>query len=128
MPKRLAAVTILVREYDEAIAFFTGPLGFALVEDSPRGPGKRWVVCSPEGGTANVLLARAVTDEQRAHVGQQAGGRVAFFLHTDNIDSDVARMRAAGVEFVESPRAEPYGKVVVFRDLYGNRWDLIEPT
>ena len=128
MSKRIAAVTILVRDYDEAIAFFTQALGFALVEDAPRGPGKRWVVCSPGAGGANVLLARAITDEQLAQVGKQGGGRVAFFLHTDAFDADVATMRASGVGFVEPPRSEAYGKVVVFRDCYGNRWDLIEPA
>ncbi|MGE4072586.1 MAG: VOC family protein [Lysobacterales bacterium] len=122
---KLALTALLVRDYDEAIAFFTGVLGFALVSDEPRGEGKRWVVVAPAEGGA-LLLARAVTDEQRAAVGRQSGGRVGWFLHVDDFQADYARLRAAGVRFCEEPRHEPYGWVVVFEDLYGNRWDLLQ--
>lgn len=125
---RIAAVTYLVRDYDEAIEFFTGKLGFVLAEDSPLGDGKRWVVVAPaaSGGTS-LLLAKAATPEQRAQVGNQAGGRVFLFLHTDAFRRDFERMRAAGVVFLEEPREEPYGTVAVFQDLHGNKWDLLEP-
>jgi catechol 2,3-dioxygenase-like lactoylglutathione lyase family enzyme len=122
---KLALTALLVRDYDEAIAFFTRALGFELVSDEARGDGKRWVVVAPaEGG--GLLLARAVSDEQRAAVGLQTGGRVGWFLHADDFQADYARMRAAGVRFCEEPRHEPYGWVVVFEDLYGNRWDLLQ--
>jgi catechol 2,3-dioxygenase-like lactoylglutathione lyase family enzyme len=129
MDQYLAAVTVVVRDYDEAIAWYTGALGFALVEDTPMGGGKRWVRVAPASGTrgAALLLARAVDDAQRAAVGNQAGGRVAFFLYTDDFDRDHAAMTSYGVRFVGAPRDEPYGRVVVFEDLYGNRWDFIEP-
>lgn len=126
----LAAVALVVREYDEAIAFFTQALGFALVEDTPLGDGKRWVVLAPGGeGSAGcrLLLARATSDTQREAVGRHAGGRVGWFLHTDDFDASLQRLRAHGVRLTEAPRQEPYGRVVVFLDLYGNRWDLIEP-
>ncbi|MFE3209607.1 VOC family protein [Streptomyces niveus] len=125
---RIALVTLVVRDYDEAIAFYTGPLGFELVEDTNRGDGSRWVVVRPRGGEAALLLARAADDTQRATVGAQTGGRVGFFLHTDDFARDHARMTAAGVRFLEEPRHEPYGSVAVFEDLYGNRWDLLQPT
>ncbi|MFD9872396.1 VOC family protein [Streptomyces niveus] len=125
---RIALVTLVVRDYDEAIAFYTGPLGFELVEDTNRGDGSRWVVVGPRGGVAALLLARAADDTQRATVGAQTGGRVGFFLHTDDFARDHARMTAAGVRFLEEPRHEPYGSVAVFEDLYGNRWDLLQPT
>ncbi|MFC9605921.1 VOC family protein [Streptomyces niveus] len=124
----IALVTLVVRDYDEAIAFYTGPLGFELVEDTDRGDGSRWVVVRPRGGEASLLLARAGDDDQRASVGAQTGGRVGFFLHTDDFARDHARMTAAGVRFLEEPRHEPYGSVAVFEDLYGNRWDLLQPT
>jgi catechol 2,3-dioxygenase-like lactoylglutathione lyase family enzyme len=124
----LGLVSLVVRDYDEAIAFFVDALGFALVEDTPMGKEKRWVVVAPPGSReSRLLLARASTADERARVGNQAGGRVFLFLHTDNFASDYERMRAAGVRFVESPRDESYGTVVVFEDLYGNRWDLVEP-
>ena len=127
MTEALACVTLEVREYDEAIAYFTGSLGFRLLEDSPRGPQKRWVVVSPPGSTgASLLLARAATPEQERCVGNQTGGRVGFFLRTDDFPRTYDALRARGVRFVESPRSEPYGQVVVFEDLYGNRWDLLE--
>ena len=122
---RLGAVSLLVRDYDEAIAFYVGALGFDLSEDTDMGGGKRWVrVGGRDGG--ELLLARATSPEQTAAVGKEAGGRVAFFVHTRAFDRDYARMLAAGVKFAETPRNEVYGRVVVFADLYGNRWDLIE--
>jgi catechol 2,3-dioxygenase-like lactoylglutathione lyase family enzyme len=121
-------VTLLVRDYDEAIDFYTRVLRFDLVEDTPLSPTKRWVVVRPGGGGADLLLARATSPEQIAAIGQQAGGRVGFFLHTDDFGGDHAHLRAHGVRFAEeAPRDEPYGRVIVFHDLYGNRWDLIGP-
>jgi catechol 2,3-dioxygenase-like lactoylglutathione lyase family enzyme len=127
MKHDLVAVTIVVRDYDEAIDWYVGKLGFELVEDTPMGGDKRWVRVAPRGDGAALLLARAATDDQRAAVGRQTGGRVAFFLHTDDFARDHAAMTRAGVTFVEAPRDEPYGRVAVFEDLYGNRWDLIQP-
>lgn len=125
----LGAIAFLVHDYDEAIAFFTGALGFRLVEDTPQGDGKRWVTVAPRGADGTrLLLARAVNDEQRAAVGKQGGGRVLLFLQTDDFAGDHARMREHGVHFREEPRHEPYGTVVVFDDLYGNGWDLIQPA
>jgi len=124
--KRLALTTLVVRDYDEAIAFFTDVVGLRLLENNDVGGGKRWVVVAPEAG-GSLLLARAANAEQSARVGDQTGGRVGFFLHTDDFAGDYARMQAANVRFVEAPRQEKYGRVVVFLDLYGNRWDLIEP-
>jgi catechol 2,3-dioxygenase-like lactoylglutathione lyase family enzyme len=124
---RLGLVTYLVRDYDEAIAWFRGALGFALVEDRALEDGKRWVVMAPHHGEgAHLLLARAVGPLQTARIGDQAGGRVFLFLYTDDIARDRARMSDAGVAFVEPIREEPYGRVCVFTDLYGSRWDLIE--
>jgi len=126
--QRLATVTLLVRDYDEAIAWYTRALNFTLAEDTNLGNGKRWVVLKPEGdGDAQLLLARAAGPEQAARVGDQTGGRVAFFLETDDFAARHAAMARAGVAFIEPPRHEPYGTVAVFRDLYGNLWDLIEP-
>ena len=125
---RIAAVSLLVRDYDEAIAFYVGNLGFDLSENTDMGGGRRWVRVTPKGGDASLLLARAATDEQKAAVGDQAGGRVWLFLETDDFDRDHAAFTAAGVRFREAPRLEPYGKVAVFEDLYGNAWDLIQPT
>lgn len=128
MPQEIAAFAYLVRDYDEAIAWFTGVLGFVLLEDTPRGPGKRWVRVAPRGGRGTaLLLARAATPEQEAQVGRQGGGRVWLFLHTDDFARDHAAMKAAGVVFAEAPRHEDYGTVAVFSDLYGNKWDLLEP-
>lgn len=130
--RRIALVTLVVADYDEAIRFYTEALGFRLVEDAPRPDGSRWVVVEPggegPGGAGALLLARAKGEEQRARVGDQTGGRVGFFLHTDDFARDHARMRAAGVTFLEEPRHEPYGTVAVFQDLYGNRWDLLQPA
>jgi catechol 2,3-dioxygenase-like lactoylglutathione lyase family enzyme len=120
-------VTLVVRDYDEALAFFTDALGFAVIENTPMGGGKRWVVVAPPGGRgAGLLLAQAATPEQVDHVGNQTGGRVAFFLHTDDFWRDYRRMQAHGVRFAEEPRQEVYGTVVVFYDIYGNKWDLVQ--
>lgn len=117
-------VTLLVRDYDEAIEWFTMALGFQVRADEQRADDRRWVVVAGEEG-AGLLLARASRPAERTQIGRQAGGRVGFFLHTEDFDRDYARMRDAGVEFLERPRKEPYGTVVKFRDLYGNKWDLI---
>lgn len=128
MSQRLVAFALLVREYDEAIAYFTGVLGFNLLGDEKRSPGKRWVRIAPPGDhDTGLLLARAATPEQRAAVGNQSGGRVLFFLHTNDFDRDYSAMKSKGVELIEEPRDEEYGRVVVFKDLYGNKWDLIQP-
>jgi catechol 2,3-dioxygenase-like lactoylglutathione lyase family enzyme len=124
---QLGLVTVVVRDYDEAIAFYRDVVGFELLEDTRIDDEKRWVVVAPPGagGTA-VLLARAATTAQEARIGDQTGGRVGWFLNTDAFDRDYERMRAAGVVFEEAPRREAYGTVAVFRDLHGNRWDLIQ--
>lgn len=126
----LAAVAILVRDYDEAIAWYTERLGFAPIEDTDLGGGKRWVRVAPRGsagaGGTCFLLAKAATPEQASRIGDQGGGRVFLFLSTDDFDADHAAMTSRGVEFEGAPRSEPYGKVAVFRDLHGNRWDLVE--
>lgn len=125
----LELVTILVDDYEPAIAFFTTVLGFALVEDSPSltndGRPKRWVVVRPPGERTGLLLARADGDAQRAMIGKQFAGRVGLFLRVTDFDAQVARLRDAGVRFVTEPREAPYGRVVVFEDLAGNRWDLL---
>ena len=123
---RIASVALLVHDYDEAIAFYTEKLGFALLEDSSIDANKRWVKVAPNGGGCSLLLAKAVTEEQRAAVGNQAGGRVWLFLETQRFWQSYQSMGECGVEFVEQPRNEPYGHVCVFKDLYGNRWDLLE--
>lgn len=126
----LAHITLLVRDYDEALAFYIGKLGFVAVEDTPvPEQAKRWVTIRPPNAPANattILLARAATPEQQAAIGNQAAGRVFLFLSTDDFDRDFAAYTAAGVNFVRPPADMPYGKVAVFEDLYGNRWDLIE--
>ena len=130
MKQSIALVSLVVPEYDEGIAFYVGVLGFMLVEDTfiPE-QDKRWVVVAPPGATeTRLLLARASNTEQSSRIGNQAGGRVFLFLHTDDFQRDYARYRERGVVFEESPRSEPYGIVAVFRDAYGNRWDLIEPS
>jgi catechol 2,3-dioxygenase-like lactoylglutathione lyase family enzyme len=125
--RALTLTALLVRDYDEAIAFFTQVLRFDLIEDTPRGPGKRWVVVAPAGGRGGaLLLAQAATPEQQAQIGNQSGGRVFLFLETADFWSDYEHMRAAGVRFAEQPREEDYGSVVVFLDLYGNKWDLLQ--
>lgn len=127
MRQRLSLAALLVRDYDEAIAFYVGKAGFELAEDTDMGGGKRWVVIRPMGSNAGLLLARA-TGEQAARVGDQAGGRVMFFLETDDFARDHQAMTAAGVRFLEAPRHEPYGSVAVWEDLYGTKWDLIQPV
>jgi catechol 2,3-dioxygenase-like lactoylglutathione lyase family enzyme len=124
---RLSLTALLVRDYDEAIDFFVARLGFVLTADTDQGGGKRWVVVTPPGGDAGLLLARPVDPAQAARIGDQGAGRVMMFLETEDFARDHARMQAAGVRFLEAPRHEPYGVVAVFEDLYGNRWDLIEP-
>jgi catechol 2,3-dioxygenase-like lactoylglutathione lyase family enzyme len=121
----LATVALLVDDYDRAIDWFTRVLGFALFEDTPLGDGKRWVRVGPSGPAAAILLARAATPEQRAAIGKQGGGRVMFFLESDDFARDLAGMLARGVTLLEEPRHESYGSVAVFGDLYGNKWDLI---
>ncbi len=129
---RLDKIAIIVDDYDRAIAFFTGALGFDLVEDSPSltndGRAKRWVVVRPPGGDTGILLAQADGERQAAAVGNQTAGRVGFFLEVDDFDASYRRMTAAGVEFATAPRTEPYGQVAVFIDIAGNRWDLLGPA
>lgn len=131
MQRRLAYISLLVDDYDNALAFYTGALRFQVLEDTPLTSSKRWVVIAPgtpgDGGGA-LLLAKASTTQQQALIGHQGGGRVWLFLHTDDIDADIAHMQQHGVRFTEAPRDEAYGRVVVFLDLYGNRWDLVQPT
>ncbi len=129
MPQRIARVTIVVRDYDEALAYYTEVLGFELIEDTTLSATKRWIVVAPRGGAgAALLLARAATAEQERCVGNQTGGRVFLFLHSDDFRRDYAAMKARGVSFIEEPRQESYGTVAVFEDLYGNRWDLVAPA
>jgi catechol 2,3-dioxygenase-like lactoylglutathione lyase family enzyme len=129
---RLELVTLIVRDYDQAIEFFVKVLGFDLVDDSPSrtndGRPKRWVVVRPKGGTTGILLARADGDRQLGMVGRQFAGRVGLFLRVDDFDAAYTRMIAAGVIFVSAPREEPYGRIAVFEDLEGNRWDLLGPA
>jgi catechol 2,3-dioxygenase-like lactoylglutathione lyase family enzyme len=126
----LGLVSLVVRDYEEALAFFVGKLGFELVEDTDvTEQSKRWVVVSPPGAReSRLLLARASSPEQASRVGAQTGGRVFLFLYTDDFWRDYERYKARGVEFVRAPREEPYGTVAVFKDLYGNMWDLLQPT
>jgi catechol 2,3-dioxygenase-like lactoylglutathione lyase family enzyme len=129
MPQSLGLVSLVVRDYDEALSFFVGKLGFSLVEDTfvPE-QSKRWVVVSPPGANeSRLLLAQASSPEQESRVGQQTGGRVFLFLHTDDFWRDYEQYKAKGVEFVRPPKEEPYGVVAVFKDLYGNLWDLLQP-
>ncbi len=132
MRKHIACFALVVDDYDRAIDFYVDALGFELREDRllgavPSNAAKRWVVVAPAGAETGVLLAQAANDAQRASIGRQTGGRVGFFLHTDDFRRDHAAMLAKGVHFIESPREEAYGTVVVFEDPYGNRWDLVEP-
>lgn len=127
MTASIATLALVVREYDEAISFFTQALRFELLEDRALGQGKRWVRVAPPGARgAALLLARAVTAEQASHIGDQTGGRVFLFLETDQFGADHQHMLAHGVRFAEAPRQEAYGRVAVFLDLYGNPWDLLE--
>ena len=128
----LGLVAVVVSEYDPAIRFFTEALGFELAEDSPaltnNGRAKRWVVVRPPGAATGLLLARADGEDQAAVVGRQAAGRVGFFLNVEDFDAAYTRMTAAGVQFLSAPRTEPYGRVAMFRDIAGNKWDLIGPA
>ena len=128
MTRTISSLALVVRDYDEAIAFFTEVLRFTLMEDTPLGDGKRWVVVAPSGSQgASLLLAKATTPEQLAHVGNQTGGRVFLFLHTSDFWEDYHHLQSHGVQFAGEPREEPYGRVVVFFDLYGNKWDMVQP-
>lgn len=128
MTQFISAISLIVPDYDSAIDFYVRKLGFDLIEDTPMPEGKRWVVIAPPGAReTRLLLAKAANPEQTAHIGNQTGGRVFLFLNTDDFDRDFAKMQTRGVEFLETPRQEPYGKVVVFTDPFGNKWDLIEP-
>jgi catechol 2,3-dioxygenase-like lactoylglutathione lyase family enzyme len=125
--QHIGYVALLVRDYDEAISYYTERLGFEIVEDSDLGDEKRWVLIAPPGSTeTRLLLARAASDREVSHIGNQAGGRVFLFLHTDDFQRDYKAFRARGVAFREMPREEPYGTVAVFDDIYGNRWDLLQ--
>lgn len=128
MKQTLSLIALVIDDYDTAIAHYTGALGFELLEDSDRGNGKRWVRVAPRGGETALLLAQASDDAQRARIGDQHGGRVGFFLQTDDFWRDYRAMKANGIEFLESPREETYATVAVFRDRYGNRWDLLQPN
>lgn len=128
MTGHIGAVALLVRDYDEAIAYYTGTLGFDLVEDTDLGGGKRWVLVAPPGSReTRLLLARAAAPEQADRIGDQTGGRVFLFLHTDDFHRDHRAFTARGVNFLEAPREEPYGTVAIFEDIHGNRWDLLQP-
>lgn len=127
--RALGLITLVVRDYDEALAFFVDVLGFDLVEDTAvPAQGKRWVVVSPGKSGARLLLAKASSEEQSLRVGEQTGGRVFLFLYTDNCLRDHSRLSAKGVKFVRKPERQPHGLVAVFEDLYGNLWDLIQPN
>jgi catechol 2,3-dioxygenase-like lactoylglutathione lyase family enzyme len=130
MKQRIGLVSLVVDDYDDALAFFVGKLGFSLIEDTfISEQSKRWVVVAPPGANeSRLLLAKASTEDQRSRIGSQSGGRVFLFLYTDNFWRDYERYRASGVVFVCEPKNEPYGTVAVFRDLYGNLWDLLEPS
>lgn len=128
MSRRLHAITLVVGDYDAAIAYYCGVLGFELIEDSDLGGGKRWVLVAPSAQVGSgLLLAQASGGEQQARIGDQTGGRVFLFLHTEDFAADHARYLEDGVRFIEEPRHETYGTVAVFEDLYGNRWDLVGP-
>ena len=129
MVQRLIQVTVVVEDYDEAISFYTQKLDFTLIEDTFLTPSKRWVVISPPGSVGcNLLLAKAVNEEQKSRVGNQTGGRVFLFLQTNNFAEDFDRLKKNGVTIIREPIVEEYGTVAVFADLYGNLWDLIEPS
>lgn len=129
MKQFLAHIALVVADYDEAITFFTEKLNFSLLEDTMLSPVKRWVLVAPPGshGCA-LLLAKAATEEQRSRVGNQTGGRVGFFLHTDNFQRDYQRLLDQHIQIIRPPVTESYGTVAVFADLYGNYWDLVEPS
>jgi len=124
---RIATIALVVKDYDEAIGFYRDKLGFELLADTLLAPGKRWVLVAPAGGGVRLLLAEAGDAEEASRIGNQTGGRVGFFLETDDFAADHARFTQNGVTFLEAPRHEAYGSVAVFEDLYGNKWDLIQP-
>lgn len=131
MQQSIGNIALLVRDYDEAISWFTEKVGFDLIEDSGskdrHGEDKRWVLIAPKGSRGTrILLARASNAEEKSRIGNQTGGRVFLFLHTDDFQQDFAAMKSNGVKFLEQPRHEPYGTVAVFEDLYGNKWDLLQ--
>lgn len=127
MKKHIGAISLLVRDYDEAISFYVGKLGFKLIEDTDMSAGKRWIRVAPrDSADTCILLAKASSTEQLSRVGNQTGGRVFLFLHTDDFQRDYEAMRSKGIRFLEEPRHESYGTVAVFEDLYGNKWDLLE--
>ena len=128
MTQNIFQLALVVRDYDEAIAFYTEKLGFIVLEDTKLSQEKRWVRVAPEGSGCSLLLAKAANEEQLASVGNQTGGRVFLFMHTDDIQRDFTAMQTRGVSFIGQPREEEYGTVVVFADLYGNKWDLIQPN
>jgi len=129
MKQRIANVTLVIRDYDEAIAYYTRKLNFDLIEDTPLTPEKRWVLVAPKGSSeTRLLLAKADDEQQQAAIGHQTGGRVSFFLFTDDFWRDYHRMQTEGVRFVRPPLEQPYGTVAVFEDLYGNQWDLLQPA
>ena len=128
MKQNIAAISLVVDDYDEAIQFYRQKLNFSLIEDTPLSETKRWVLVAPPGSDGcRLLLAKASTEEQKSRVGNQTGGRVFLFLHTDDIFRDYENMIGQDIEFVRKPTSEPYGTVAVFKDLYGNLWDLVEP-
>ncbi|MFP4091847.1 MAG: VOC family protein [Cyclobacteriaceae bacterium] len=127
MKQQLFQIALLVRDYDEAIAFYTQVMRFELIEDTRMSESKRWVVVSPQGSETRLLLARAANEEQVSRIGNQTGGRVFLFLHTDDFERDYQHLLSHKVRFIRGPVDEPYGRVAVFEDLYGNLWDLIEP-
>ena len=128
MNQKLVQIAIVVRDYDEAIAFYTQKLHFNLIEDTQLSETKRWVVVSPQGeGSCRLLLAKAANDEQSSRIGNQTGGRVFLFLHTDNFERDYQNLLAQNIKIIRQPSAEEYGTVAVFEDVYGNLWDLIQP-
>lgn len=129
LKQRIAHIALVVDDYDRAIEFYTQKLNFNLIEDTPLSESKRWVLVAPNGSSeCKLLLAKAVGDEQKSRIGNQAGGRVFLFLHTDNFKRDYDQLKKKGIEFVREPAKELYGTVAVFKDLYGNLWDLIEPA
>lgn len=128
MKQHLAHIALLVRDYDEAVDFYTRILGFTLTEDTKLSPEKRWVLVTPRGGGCSILLAKAANEEQAKFIGNQSGGRVFLFLYTDHFDRDYHLLVANNVKIARAPRTESYGMVAVFEDLYGNLWDLIEPA
>ena len=128
LKQHIAQIALVVADYDEAINFYTHKLNFKLIEDTVLSAAKRWVIVAPENSECRLLLAKAASEEQKTRIGNQTGGRVFLFLHTDNFERDYNDYKSKGIEFVRPPSRESYGTVAVFKDLYGNLWDLIEPV